>query len=116
MAALSRRLFRSSLLSNPKPTERHYHFSMSFCTTTDDSLSDSSDSDESNSPKSVPEQSSSSSSKNTSNRRPFIETTLENGLDVGVYKVEISEFLLCIIEGDLSFSFLGNFVFLCRRY
>ncbi|XP_010525592.1 PREDICTED: single-stranded DNA-binding protein, mitochondrial-like [Tarenaya hassleriana] len=84
MATLSRRLYRS-LLSNP----RFSQVSRSFCTNTLSS-NEEQDSDElaaKSDIESSPGQSASNSpSQGSGEERAFVEQTLENGLDVGVYK------------------------------
>lgn len=89
MAALSRRLCRS-LLSNPNP-KSSLLINRFFCTTTNHLTSDKEDSDleepEAFLSDSEPVSPESSSPKEPYQRRDYKEPQLENGLDMGIYKV-----------------------------
>lgn len=91
-SSLSRRLLRTVLLSSHKgkPSD----FAYSFCTKTLSSSSESSDAEEAvNSVESDDDSilfsSSSTSSDSTENKRVVVDRPLEDGLDVGVYKVHL---------------------------
>lgn len=120
MGSLSRRLCRS-VLSNPKPSSQ-FLSSMSFCTTGTGHLSSpeaASDSELDLVPP-LPEQSSPSQDFDPQPQRIVYDRPLENGLDVGIYKVRsftlyhcicirfsLSLLLLLILHIHFSFGYRG---------
>lgn len=106
MAVLSRRLCRS-LLSNPRPSHFCHQLSTPFCTThlPSHKASDSEDSDasSSDSESAIPQ---SASSKDSNQQRSLYDQPLENGLDMGIYKVFASPIVVVLIFYCLAFWFL----------
>ena len=126
VGALSRRLCRSLLSTTHNPKPSHYASSMSMYTTESDHPEPTSDSDELDLDSVPPEQSSSPTQDSNpqqqqQQQRTVFDWPLENGLDVGIYKVHfffyIDWFFLFIFL-DFWFECINGVFDLnfCRRY